>query len=255
MNRRRFQKRFFQVAGGCPPAFLYVKEGRVGDLSIFVDESGDQEGRSKYYVLTLLFHDQAVDLAAYVARQEHGLTTRRLDVLPFHTAAVLNGHEDYENKTLEERKSYFSQFFLTVQKLPITYHSFIYRRSEFQTKDDLSNRMRRDVTNLLFDHLAWLQSFDHVKVYYDNGQQIVGNALHAAVEYVLSRNSLVYRITKSTDFLLAQAADLLCSIELTATKIQHGEYSGTEQKFYGSERMFKRNYLKYMKRKRLENAA
>lgn len=158
-------------------------------------------------------------------------------------------------KTLEDRKSYFSQFFLTVQKLPISYHSFVYRRSEFKTKSDLSNRMRRDVTNLLFDHLAWLQSFDHVKVYYDNGQQIVGSALHAAVEYVLPRNSLVYRMTKSTDFPLAQAADLLCSIELTATKIECGEYSSTERKFYGSERMLKRNYLKYMKRKRLDRVA
>ena len=31
----------------------------MGDLGVFVDESGDQGGRSRYYVLTLVFHDQS----------------------------------------------------------------------------------------------------------------------------------------------------------------------------------------------------
>ena len=32
------------------------------ELSVFVDESGDLGGESKYYLLALVFHDQADDL-------------------------------------------------------------------------------------------------------------------------------------------------------------------------------------------------
>ena len=30
----------------------------MGELSVFADESGDRCGHSKYYLLTLVFHDQ-----------------------------------------------------------------------------------------------------------------------------------------------------------------------------------------------------
>ena len=34
------------------------------ELSIFVDESGDRGGKARYYLLTLVFHDQADSIAA-----------------------------------------------------------------------------------------------------------------------------------------------------------------------------------------------
>ena len=33
------------------------------ELSIFVDESGDRGGKARYYLLTLVFHDQADSIA------------------------------------------------------------------------------------------------------------------------------------------------------------------------------------------------
>lgn len=35
----------------------------VKELSIFVDESGDRGGKARYYLLTLVFHDQADSIA------------------------------------------------------------------------------------------------------------------------------------------------------------------------------------------------
>ena len=37
--------------------------------------------------------------------------------------------------------------------------------------------MKQDISGLLFDHLGFFQAFDDVKVYYDNGQDIVKKAL------------------------------------------------------------------------------
>ena len=53
--------------------------------------------------------------------------------------------------------------------------------------------MRRDIANLLLDELERFQSFDKVKIYYDDGQSMVAHALHAAVEYALSKESVLHR--------------------------------------------------------------
>ena len=221
------------------------------ELSIFVDESGDQEGQSKYYALTVVFHDQADSLDERIAKHRQGLADRGLVDLPFHAGPILNGHDCYEGMDIQTRKVYFSLFFMDVQHFPIAYQTFVYRRSEFVTKDALAARMKRDITNLLFDHLSYLQQFDKIKIYYDNGQEIVARALHAAAEYVLSKDCLLYRRTDAASYLLAQAADMLCTLELTARKYGCKEATRTDERFFGSARAFKNNYLKAIKRKRL----
>ncbi len=223
----------------------------MSDISIFVDESGGQGGDAKYYALTMVFHDQSDDISSILERHRRGLADRGLKDLPFHASPLMNGHDQYEDMALEMRKSYFSLFFIDLQHLPISYHTFFYKRSEFPDKDSLSNRMRRDVTTFLFDNLEFFQSYDKAKVYYDDGQQIVARALHAAVEYVLATDSYLYRKSKSADFILAQAADFLCTIELVAHKFENGEASKTDERFFGGARNFRRNYLKKIRRKLL----
>lgn len=48
-------------------------------------------------------------------------------------------------------------------------------------------RMKRDISGLLFDYLDFFQAFDDVKVYYDNGQDIVKKALDQSFGFVLSK--------------------------------------------------------------------
>lgn len=222
------------------------------ECSIFIDESGGQGGRSKYYILALVFHDQTHDLENYLIRYRRGLQNRLLEELPFHAGPLMNGHEDYQGLDLRIRKSYFSQFFLTFQHLPIKYHAFIYRRSEFNENDSLSKRMRRDIANLLFDNLEHFQSFDKIKIYYDNGQEIVAQAVRGAVEYTLSKEGVLYKSMCQSDYFLAQVADLVCALELAAIKYQNKEATRTDEKFFGSNKAFRQNYLKILRRKRLK---
>lgn len=223
----------------------------VREISVFVDESGGQDGRSRYYALTLVFHDQDRPIDEMVARHRKGLRDRGLEDLPFHAGPILNGHKEYENMDFATRKSYFMLFFLTLQHLPVAYQTFVYRRSEVGGKDAFVNRMRRDITDLLFERLEYFQSFDKVKLYYDDGQEIVAKALHQAFEYVLAKDSVLYRKTKASDFVLSQAADMLCTLELTARKFADKASTSTDEKMFGSPGSFKNNYMKAVKRKRL----
>lgn len=51
----------------------------------------------------------------------------------------------------------------------------------------LGSKTKRHLILLLFDKLETLQAYDIVKIYYDAGQGMVTDALHAAFEYVPSR--------------------------------------------------------------------
>lgn len=101
----------------------------------------------------------------------------------------------------------------------------------------------------MFDEIDLLQSFDVVKVYYDNGQTAVTAALHAAMEYVLSRDVPLYRDSDYKAYRLAQAADYLCEIELAAIKYKNHDETQTDIKFFGGIGSFKKNWLKQARRK------
>ena len=74
------------------------------DSSIFVDESGDRGGKARYYLLTLVIHDQSESIADKIARYEQSLLDSDLPNIPFHSEPLLNGHGPYEGIGLQARK-------------------------------------------------------------------------------------------------------------------------------------------------------
>ena len=102
------------------------------ELSIFVDESGDRGGKARYYLLTLVFHDQADSIAEAVTGYEAKLARADLPNIPFHSEPLMNGHKDYEFLGIEQRKAMLAYFSSFVRRLPISYITFVYRRSQFE---------------------------------------------------------------------------------------------------------------------------
>lgn len=73
------------------------------DLNIFVDESDDRGGKARYYLLTLVIHDQADSISDKVARYEESLLGFNLPNIPFHYESLLNGYGPYRGMFLERR--------------------------------------------------------------------------------------------------------------------------------------------------------
>ena len=219
------------------------------ELSVFCDESGIQEGGSAYYLVTVVFHDQAEPIEAAVAAYEQALADKGLPDIPFHATPLLRAHDSYSGLSVADRKKLLAAFGVLVQRLPVRYKTFVFRNREFSTAEDLGVRIRKALVEFLFDKIAFFQSFDVVKVYYDNGQAAVSLALRSALEYVLSRNVAVYRNSDYRRFRLSQVADYLCEIELAAAKYEHRDETRTDLLFFGSTGTFKRNYLKQARRK------
>lgn len=169
------------------------------ELGIFVDESGDRGGKARHYLLTLVFHDQADSIAEAVTSYEAKLARADLPNIPFHSEPLMNGHKDYEFLGIEQRKvmlAYFSSF---ARRLPISYITLVYRRSQFEDPARLMERMGRDISSAVVEHLGVFQSFDDAKAYYDNGRDIVKQALDRSVGKVPSKGVVRRRKTSMTD--------------------------------------------------------
>lgn len=224
----------------------------MGDLSVFVDESGTQEGATDYYVVTCVLHDQSDDVYGPIAGYERSLRDKGLPDIPFHATPLLRAHDEYAGFGIEERKGLLVAFSLLVKRLPVRYRSFVYRSREFGDEARLQALIRRDLVSMLVDHLDYFQSFEHVKIYYDRGQATLTRALADAFEYALAKDVAVPRDPDFRDFRLSQVADYLCAIELTARKYADHRATSTDERFFGGSQAFKKNWLKQARRKRLE---
>ena len=217
------------------------------ELSVFVDESGDLGGESKYYLMALIFHDQDNHLAGSIALYERSLAMRNLPDVTLHFGPLLHAHDEYRTMSVRQRSAMLSSFGTFAQHTPFRYRVFQYQKDHFATNEKLFAKMRQDISGYLFDHLGEFQIFDAVKIYYDNGQPLITQVLHAAFEYALAKNAIVYKDSKPQDYRLFQMADFVCGIELTATKYAAHETSTTEKMFFGTWRDFKKNYLRKLR--------
>ncbi|WP_283171488.1 DUF3800 domain-containing protein [Curtanaerobium respiraculi] len=221
---------------------------REGSISLFCDESGNVGKSSKYYLVTLVFHDQSDDISGHLAKYDAVLKQSGIQDVPFHMTPLLRAHNQYKDLDIQTRKRMLSKFSIFAQHLPYEYHTFSYRKSEFATDDEMFARMRRDLVTFLFDHLGYLQSFDQVKLYYDDGQDELNRVLHSAIEYAISKEAYIYRDARPQDYRLAQVADFVCGIELTELKYAAKEATATDETFFGGSTSFKKNFLKQVRK-------
>jgi hypothetical protein len=161
----------------------------------------------------------------------------------------MNGHEAYGNLSLDTRKALLHTFRVTAEHMPVRYHAFPYRKSSVSGGSlDLPTLMKRDLGIFFLSNLTFFQSFDTIKIYYDNGQRVVTDAIRGAAENALAPGTAVHRDVRPQDYFLFQLADYVCTVELAAIKYEHGEQTSTDEIFFGNGRDFRRNILKPIRR-------
>ena len=221
------------------------------ELSVFIDESGSDGLRDKYYLVTLVLHEQDDDISEGIKLYEQSLAEKGLPDVPFHASPLLNGHDDYEGMELADRKRLLSAFRVFFRHMPVRYTCIALKTKEYPATDEVSNTMRRRLVEFLFDELPYFQGFDVVKIYYDNGQQSIAEAVHKAMDYALAKDAVIYRSASPADYRLSQVADYICTMELTALKYADKVATATDEKFFGSWSQFKKGILKEVRSKRV----
>lgn len=218
-----------------------------------MDESGSQGGHSRYCIVSLVFHDQEDDIDPALETYRSRLDAAGLPDHAFHASPLMYGKPPYNDLELSSRKLLLSAFESLVRQLPFKHALFAYRRSEVSATEAFVIRFRRDLAVFFADHLEFFQSYDSIKIYYDDGQGMVTSALHGAIEYMLSRQAIMYRVASQQDYRLAQVADYLCTLKLTELKFEFHELTSTDKKVFGSDyRAFKKNHLKQIRKKSMD---
>lgn len=213
-------------------------------LSVFIDESGDtgfEYGSSKYYVVSLVFHEQNNDISSQINKFRNDPV--------FHVGPIIRREDNFKNMPLDERKKYFNKALILFTILPIIHKEFIYRKKEFDEDDAKAlARLAKNIHSFLSQHYDYFSSFDLINIYYDKGQQIVYKALAQA--FGISGYPIEFKKgVKQENYRLAQIADFITYIRLTELKIADGTLSKSEEKFFENRLVFKRIYLRSLNKK------
>lgn len=228
---------------------------RVKEISVFVDESGSfesDEESSRYYLICLLFHDQSADITEWLTNLREYLAATNLGAEHcVHVGPLIRREAEYANMRREDRQAVFRKMMAFVRKADVSYRCFKIDK-HFNTADAaVHDSLLNELTRFLIEHVESFSSYDRLKVYYDGGQRQVSDLLREAFRMYSSKVEFVPNV-KPENYRLFQAADFLCSIELVAAKIEAGEkLTASEIRFFGSERDFKREILRQVRRKEM----
>ena len=220
------------------------------ELSIFIDESGDfgeYESHSPYYIITMVFHDQSVDIQPAISKLNTELSYLGLDNLCIHTGPIIRKEEIYKNMDISDRRRIFNKMIAFVRQIDVKYHCFYIEKRKISDVVEATGMLSKQISQFIRDHYEEFLSFDDVKIYYDNGQVEVSKILSSVFNAVLPNP--VFRKVMPTDYKLFQVADLLCSLKLVSLKMENNMFSKSEMMFFGNLRDLKKNYLKPLQKK------
>ncbi len=220
------------------------------ELSIFIDESGDfgeYESHSPYYIITMVFHDQSIDIQPAIGKLNTELSYLGLDNLCIHTGPIIRKEEIYTEMDIQDRRRIFNKMIAFVRQIDVKYHCFFIEKRKISDVVDATGMLSKQISQFIREHYEEFLSFDDVKIYYDNGQVEVSKILSSVFNVLLPNP--VFRKVMPTDYKLFQVADLLCSLKLVSLKIENNMFSKSEMMFFGNLRDLKKNYLKPLQKK------
>jgi len=220
------------------------------ELSIFIDESGDfgaYDYHSPFYIITMVFHDQAADLTGPLKKLENDLTGIGFPNHCVHTGPIIRRENDYKYVNIVERRRILNYMAAFVRHIDIKYHCVHVEKAHIEDNLEIVAQLSRKIASFLKENYNKLKTYDNIKIYYDNGQHEVSKIL-VSVFSVLLPSVTIKRVVPS-DYRLFQVADFLCSIELVKLKQQNSSLSSSELEFFGNLRDLKKNYIRPLERK------
>lgn len=220
----------------------------MSDLGIFIDKSGDVGSNSEFYLITMVFHNQALS----IEQQERKLCYE-LDLLgvhsekSVHSGPIVRKEDEWEDADLDKRRKAFFKMFSFVRLCPISYKTFSVKKKESAGRFALRGRLANEMGAFLKENLVFFQSFESVIVYYDNGQALVTDLINTVLCAYLT-NVDVRKIIPSK-YRLSQAADMIFTLGLMREKSEIGAgISKSDPIFFESRRRLYKVFLKTLKR-------
>ncbi len=219
-------------------------------LSVFIDESGDFGAYDKncpFYIVTMLFHDQSINIADDISAFKNHMRTIGYNEHAVHAGPLIRRESVYRADMMETRKKLFNSMFHFVRKTKVVYDCiFLYKREEDVIS--MTSRLSKLIKDFVRKNEVFLSDYENVIVYYDNGQIELTKILTSVLTALIP--NIEFRKVKPIDYILFQAADMICTLELVNKKFEMGVPSRSETEFFHDYKKFYKNYMKSIYKKK-----
>ena len=215
------------------------------ELSIFVDESGDfgeHDLHSPFYIISLVFHDQNIDITEDLKKLERELSNIGWSEHCIHAGPVIRSEHEYGEYSLDERQQILKRLITFIRKLDIKVKTVYIEKKHINDSIEATGKLSKLLSIFIRENMSFFMKFDKVKVYYDNGQIEVTRILSSVFNVLI--DNVEFRKVLPSDYRLFQVADLVCTLRLTELKMENHILSKSEKFFFNDERTLKKNYLK-----------
>lgn len=221
------------------------------ELSIFIDESGDfgrYDKQSPFYIVTLVFHNQSVDISESITRLQLWLKDAGINDEYIHTHPIIRKEEPYHNLKIDERRKILNKMLRFTLCCDVSYFNIVINKQECPDRHALSAGISKQLSRFIDSHSEFFHSFDRIVVYYDNGQSELSYILNVILNAKLS--FVEFRSASPKDYKLLQVADFVCSVELLKQKREKGLLTKSETSFFYKPKELQKNYIKAVEKKK-----
>ena len=219
-------------------------------LNIFIDESGDfgfTKGSSELYGVSFTLHESNNSI-----KNELDYLNKRLEDLKYngmiHLAYLVAKRGDYSHFNLEKRKSIFWSIFYFSHRVKVKLKTVIIDKKYLNKKSQLNMALAREISQFVADNREYIESFDKVVIYYDNGQETLATIL----DTIFATNPIVERRIEfdHTQKRLFQVSDMLTVIDKLEYKRKNNiPFTKAEEYFFNGKDF--RHIMNLLQNKRL----
>ena len=219
-------------------------------LNIFIDESGDfgfVDGSSDLYAVSFTLHESSDSI-----KTELKYLNEKLDMLNYdgmiHLAYLIAKRGEYSHFNFEKRKSIFWAIFYFSSRVKVKTKTVIIDKKYINKKTQLNVSLAREISKFINDNQEYINSFDKIVIYYDNGQETLATIL----DVLFATNPNVERRINfdHTKKRLFQVSDMLTVIDKLDYKRKYNIHFTKAEKFFFRGNDF-RHIINLLKNKRI----
>lgn len=220
-------------------------------LSVFVDESGRfryPDSDSRFYIVGMVFHDQSTDITQAARDYDRGIYALGLDPdsFVFHAGPLIRREKGYEFLFRHHRGRIYNRMMTFARRIDFKWHCLCVDKKFIDSSHQIVVRLQAQLDDFIESHKPMLDGIDKVKVYYDCGQSPVTKILQKSFTGLGGKVEFASGV-QPRRYKLFQLADLICTLNLVATKIKAGErLTDSEYRFFGGPSAFRRAEAKFL---------
>ena len=168
---------------------------KTKEISVFVDESGSfdpDRSSSRYYLVCMVFHNQECDLSRQINILEQNLENMGLPRSHcVHAGPLIRREKEYAHLSRQERRGIFDRMMVFLRTCDIEYTCFKIDKGLIGSRQEIHDPLLQQIVGFLVRHMDDLNTYDVLKVYYDNGQHELAALLKEAFAIYASRTQFV----------------------------------------------------------------